>query len=323
MRPVRTRPGPTSMNVVTPVGAHPLDGRHPVDAGREVVDELGPAPLGGRDRRGIGVGEERRGRVAEGDRRERLPHPVGGLGHQRRVGGDRDGQLDRPLRAQLLRDAERGLDGGPLARDDDLARRVAVRDAEDAVCPGALDELRQAGVVEADDRRHPALVARARRLHEAAPGPDEADGVGEVEGAGGDEGGVLAHRVAGGEGRCGRVDRELGPARADGLEVGDRGGEQRGLGVLRPVQLVLGSVPGEPADRLRRGRAIGGLEHGGGGRGGLGEGASHPHELAALAGKHEGDLGHRGPAYGESRPVGRAGSVHGCRNRGASVRSTG
>ena len=64
-------------------------------------------------------------------------HGVGRLGHQRRVGGDRHRQHDRALRAQLLRDLGGRLDRGSLAGDDDLARRVAVRDAEDAVRGGA------------------------------------------------------------------------------------------------------------------------------------------------------------------------------------------
>ena len=59
MRPVRTRPGPTSTNVSTPSADHPLDGGHPVDAGREVVDELRAAGLGGGQRAAVGVGAER------------------------------------------------------------------------------------------------------------------------------------------------------------------------------------------------------------------------------------------------------------------------
>ena len=178
--------------------------------------------------------------------------------------------------------------------------RVAVRDAEHAVRGGLRDELREPRVVEADDRGHPALAPGAGRLHQLAAAADEADGVGEVEGAGGDEGRVLAHRVAGGEGGLGDVDAELRPALAHGLEVGDRRGEERGLGVLGAVEVVLGALPGEPADRLAEG-GVGGREHGGGGGGGLGEGAAHADGLAALAGEHEGDLAHRRPSVGRTR----------------------
>ena len=100
----------------------------------------------------------------------------------------------------------------------------------------------------------------ARRLHLLAADAHEADGVREVQRAGGDQGRVLAHRVPGGEGGLGDVDAELVPAFADGLEVGDRRGEQRGLAVLGPVELLLGALPGEPADRLAE-RGVGGGEH--------------------------------------------------------------
>ena len=45
------------------------------------------------------------------------------------------------------------------------------------------DEGRELRVVEADDRGHPPLATGAARLHRLAAGADEADGVGEVEGA--------------------------------------------------------------------------------------------------------------------------------------------
>ena len=65
VRPVRTRPGPISMKVVTPVGGHRLDGPNPVDAGGQVLDQLGPG-LGARsDRPGVGVGQAGRVRVVE------------------------------------------------------------------------------------------------------------------------------------------------------------------------------------------------------------------------------------------------------------------
>ncbi len=273
-------------------GGHRADGADPVDAGGQVVDELGPAALGGGDRARVGVGEERGLRVVEGDPGEDLAHPCRGIGHQGRVGGDRDRELDGALRAEALRDAEGRLDGRSLAAHHDLAGRVAVRDAEDAVLAGLRDELRQAVVVEADDRGHAPLAARARGLHLLAPDPHQADGVGEVERTGGDEGGVLPHRVAGGERGLRDVDTQLVPALLDGLEVGDRGGEEGRLAVLGPVELLLGTLPGKAGDGLAEG-GIGGGEHGCGDGGGLGERAAHADGLAALAGEHEGDLVHQ------------------------------
>ena len=125
-------------------GPHRLDRAHPVHAGGQVIDELGPAAVGGGDDAGVRVGEERRVRVAEGDAGEDPAHALGGLGHERGVGGDRHRELDGAPGAERLRDRESGLDGRALARDDDLARGVAVRDAEDAVGAGATSSGRRA-----------------------------------------------------------------------------------------------------------------------------------------------------------------------------------
>ena len=50
---------------------HPLDCGDPIDAGGQVVDELGAGLLGGRDRAGVGVGEQRHRRIGERDAGER------------------------------------------------------------------------------------------------------------------------------------------------------------------------------------------------------------------------------------------------------------
>ena len=200
--------------------------------------------------------------IAERDVGEDPAHAVGGLGHERRVGRDRDRQDDRLAGPELLRDLGGRLDRGSLARHDDLARRVAVGDAEHAVGRGALDERRQGGVVEAEDRGHRPVAAGAGRLHQPAALADEADAVVERDHLGGDQGGVLAHRVAGGERRRRRLDAEGRPALADGGEVGDRRREEGRLGVLGPVELIGRAVEGERADRFAEG-GVGGGEDGG------------------------------------------------------------
>src|SRR4051812_15746182 len=88
------------------------------------------------------------------------------------------------------------------------------------------------------------------------------------------------------------VDLELRPPLADGLEVGDRGGEQRGLRVLGLVEDVLGTLERESADGFAE-RRIGGFEHAPRRARAFGEEAGHPDGLAALAREDEGDLGHR------------------------------
>ena len=65
-----------------------------------------------------------------------------------------------------------------------------------------------------------------------------------------------------------------------------------GCAVLGAVELLLGALPGEPADGLAEGGIGGGKDGGGRGRG-LGEGTAHADGLAALAGEDEGDRAHR------------------------------
>ena len=293
MRPVRTWPGPTSMKVGDAGGGHRADGADPVDAGGQVVDELGPAALGGGDQARVGVGEERGLRVAEGDPGEDLAHPGRRVGHQRASGRRREtGSSIARFAPRLFAMPRAASTAGRSPLTTTWPGELRFATPKMPWRRGLLDERREARVVEADDRGHAALAARARGLHLLAADPHQADGVGEVEGAGGDEGGVLAHRVAGGERGLRDVHAQLVPALLDGLEVGDRGGEQGRLAVLGPVELLLGTLPREAGDGLAEG-GIGGGEHGGGGGGGLGEGAAHADGLAALAGEHEGDLVHQ------------------------------
>ena len=83
-------------------GRHGLDRAHPVDAARQVLDELGAAGFAGGQRPRVGVGQQRRDRVAEGDVGEDAAHALGRVGHQRRMGGHADRQHDGPLGAQAL-----------------------------------------------------------------------------------------------------------------------------------------------------------------------------------------------------------------------------
>ena len=190
------------MNVVDAGGGHPFDGGHPVDAGGQVLDELGPARLGGRDRARVGVGEERRRRVARTSTSARTrasrrpPRPSAASGRPpipagRSPCGRRAPARSRPPprspRARRTRRPGPGRCG--------WRRRT---------CRGRRPRSTSSGsraVVEADDRGHRAVAPGARRLHQAAALADEPDAVGERDHLGRDERRVLAHRMAGGERR--------------------------------------------------------------------------------------------------------------------------
>ena len=203
MRPVRTWPGPTSMKVVTrrpssrwtaPTQSTPVV-RWSTSSARQpsavVIDA------------GVGVGEQRRARVAERDAGEDPAHAVGGLRHERGVGGDGDRQLDGAPGAERLRD-----------RECRPRRRPARRDT--TTWPGELrlatpktpcsDAWRTSSGSAASSRPMIAAIRPSRPLPDACicwpADADQAHGVGEIEGAGGDQGAVLAHGVAGGEGRA-------------------------------------------------------------------------------------------------------------------------
>ena len=127
-----------------------------------------------------------------------------------------------------------GLDRGALAGDDDLAGRVAVGDDERAVRGRRATELGESGVVEADDRGHRAVAALAGGLHQLAAAPDEADAVGERDDAGRDQRAVLAHRVAGREGRAAAATPPVASTRSrSASRMAIEVGEDRRLGVAR------------------------------------------------------------------------------------------
>ena len=103
-----------------------------------------------------------------------------------------------------------------------------------------LDQLGESRVVEADERRHRAVAALARGLHQPATLADEPDAVLEVERAGRDERRVLAHRVAGrrtpGSGRRGprRPSARAAPRGSRSRSRGSPAGRSRSGRGARP-----------------------------------------------------------------------------------------
>ena len=179
---------------------------------------------------------------------------------------DADGQHDRSLGAQLTGDLGTSLDRGTLARHDDLARRVPVRDDERATRRGRLQQLGDPRVVETDDRGHRAVATLARRLHELTATADESNAIRERQHAARDERRVLTHRMTRGEGRRWRLETRGRPAIAHRLEDRDRRGEEGGLRVLGAVESLGWAFPGKPAQRLAESRVRRGPHRPGGGR---------------------------------------------------------
>jgi len=158
------------------------------------------------------------------------------------------------------------------------------------VGPPRLQELGQAVVVEADDRGHGAVAPGG--LHAQAALAHEAHAVGEGDHAGSHEGRVLAHRVAGEEGRLEGGPTRRGEGGLERAQVGDRGGQEGGLGVLRPIEVLGRAAESEGGDRLtERGVGLGEDDRGFRERGG--ERLAHAHGLRPLAGEDERDPCHR------------------------------
>ncbi len=262
------------------VGRDPLDqaGQDPAGADLDECGDAGsphrstprPSPRpwsGGRRAR---PGRRRRSSRA---RRPRWRAAAGAdRGRRRRRGRSRIPSAASPSAASAPRRYRQhdGALGAEALRDARAPPRSPRRSPDTTTWPGALrlattktpqaaalcDELRQLGVVETDERRHGAR--RARRRRPASGGPARGRGARascEVEGTGGDERRVLAHRVAGGEGgvRDGNPSRR--PALADCREVSrSRSPSSAGWAFSVRSSVLRRTVPGEPADRARRGR---------------------------------------------------------------------
>ena len=240
MRPVRTLPGPTSMNVVDAGGGHPLDRADPVDAGGEVLDELGPARRRRRDRAGVGIGEERR-RSGRGTRRRRGPSRM-------------------PSAASAMSGEWAATDTGstiarlaPSALASSAPASMAARSPETTTWPGELrlatanDAVRGRRATSSGSRASSrpmiAAIAPSRpcagRLHLAAALADEPDAVGERR--------ARRPRPSPSTGPSSGRRRTAGsgsamPAAAQrsrsASRIGDRRRQERRLGVLGQVELL-------------------------------------------------------------------------------------
>lgn len=222
-------------------GDEAADGLRPEHAAGDLVNEAG-AGFGARgDQLGGDVVDEGNGQIAEGD----VGEDRGELGlsrlHERAVEGGRDGEGNDPFGAGGLGEFHGAVDGGGVAGDDDLVRRIIVGGGDDFALGSFGEESVQGAFREFEEGGHGADPGGDGLLHELAALADDADGVGKVEGAGGDEGGVFAEGVAGD-----KVGLEA--FAAGDAEGGGGDGDEGGLGVFGLFQLLFGTVEAELAD---------------------------------------------------------------------------
>jgi hypothetical protein len=246
-----------------------------------VLDELRSAGVGGLDGRASAFASSGGEGSANATSGERGPHPVGASAMSGEWAATETGRTIARLAPSAFASSRPASMAGTLAGDDDLARRVAVGDDEDAVRRGAGDELGQTAssspmsAAIAPSRPWPdACISRPRsRTRRIAVAERRAPAATSAE-----YWPIECPAANAGTGR-----RSVGrPALAERLEDRDRGGEDRGLGVLRRSSWSR-AVPAERRDRCRRAprrrprrqrprRGLGG------------EGAGHADGLRALAG---------------------------------------
>ena len=279
-KPLSTLPGPTSTKTVTPLPISSPRRLRELDRRRQLADEQ-LAVVDGvlelrRHRR-----HERRPRIGEVDLLDRRPELVGRALDERRVERAGDAEPDRAARAFALRLGAALADRVVLARDHDLAGAVVVRrpDVRDLAAE-TLDDL----VGEPEDRGHRARPLLRRLGHRDPAFGHEPDRVGRADRLGGAERGELADRVP---------DDEVGmdPVRADRLVDREARRHERRLLQLR-VEQLLDRVVETDLLEVEPGRGAAGLVDGHRLGHGLGDVASHPGLVRALAREHEGDLAH-------------------------------
>ena len=151
--------------------------------------------------------------------------------HKGAVKGGADGQDYRFAGACGFRQVGGSLYGGRVSGDHDLIGRIQVRGAHNLALSSFGEDAVEFALRQFEQGRHGAHTGRDGLLHKLAALADEANGVREIEGAGGDERGVFAEAVAGG------VIRREARFGEDG-EGCDRDGQERGLGEFGELELL-------------------------------------------------------------------------------------
>ena len=198
---------------------------------------------------------------------------------QRAVERSRDGQHEGALGPGFLCQSAGALDGALVTGDHHLPGAVEVDRFDGLVLRGLLADVDHHLVGQAQDGGHAAHANGNSRLHGLRTKAHEAHGVFNRKDARGRQGRVFAQAVAGHH--FGQRAALFFPSGKDGVA----GGQQRGLRVDRQIQIRVGPLGNQGAQRLAE-RLIGAFHHGGGRRR-LGDPVGHADLLRALSGENK------------------------------------
>ncbi len=201
-------------------------------------------------------------------------------------------QQHRALRAPRLRRRHRALDRFAVAGDDDLIGRVEIHRLDHLALRRFATRVRDAGIVEAHDRRHRPDARRHGFLHRLRAETHQRQRVGECQRAAGDQRRVFAQAVAGEQRGRAATRGAPGAIHRDARREHDR------LRVDGQIERVVAGLDQRPEVLPER-------------RGGLGErvahdrkaavAAHHARRLRALPGKHQSEF-HR-PFTSATEPI--------------------
>ena len=265
-------------------GDEGLDTSRPADGAGDLFDERLADLSGGGDEVSRDIGGNGELGVAQFDGGEDAGNFFLRRLHEGAVEGRADLEHDDFAGAASFDELGGFFDGGFGSGDDGLVGGVEVGGG-DGLAGGFLRG--RAGFsdgfgVQGEDGGHGAFSSGDGGLHGTSAGFDGANGVGEVERAGGDVGGPFTEGVAGGESG---MNAMLG----EDAEGGDADGEDGGLGVLGEAEFVFGAVEEDAAEG--EGEGFVGFGEGLGGDGEIfSEAAAHAHGLRTLAGEKKCDL---------------------------------
>ncbi len=231
------------------------------------------------DLKGLPVVDEGDGEIAELGGIEIGAEAFLSGGHEGAVEGGADGEDDGLPGTGGFGEIGGALHGGGVSGDDDLVGGVEIGGADDFALGGFGEDGIEFALGEFEEGGHGAESGGNGLLHVLAAVADEADGVGKVEGSGGDEGGVFAEAVAGDVigGKAGFGE--------DG-EGGGGDGEECGLGELGEFELVFGAFEAEAGEGVAE-SVIGGFEDVARGGVRIEEGLAHAYGLGTLAREEE------------------------------------